>query len=244
MLSSEKGHRGVCELLIERGAKVDLADKYGKRALMFASENGHREVCRLLLERGAEVNVQDYNGWGALTYSACGGHERICELFLEAGAEVNAVDVHGSKAINYIMPNHEHIIETLVSYGSDFDCSGRNLDGSSIIRKLKQRKERILHLDYLSEKKARLLSLIKIIERKIIKKEGIREILENAKKKRINNNLSGNWKATIDQLVHIVRNNEGANLDEVAENDRIERLLIRNYFMKGMIDMGERFNNN
>jgi len=40
-------------LLLEKGADVNVKDKDGKTALIYASENGHKEVAALLKSYGA-----------------------------------------------------------------------------------------------------------------------------------------------------------------------------------------------
>ena len=84
MAASENGHSAVCELLLNRGANIDMADKVwnvlyyvilchyalemivnimiqtdGKNALICASEKGHIEVCYLLLSRGADIDIDN-----------------------------------------------------------------------------------------------------------------------------------------------------------------------------------------
>ena len=61
-LECERGRLGSVELLVGRGADVDLADKYGKTPLMFACRAGHVDVVRLLVGRGADVEKADKYG--------------------------------------------------------------------------------------------------------------------------------------------------------------------------------------
>ena len=56
MLSSEKGHKEIAELLLEKGADVNAKGKSGLTALMSASLRGHKEIAVLLIEKGAEIN--------------------------------------------------------------------------------------------------------------------------------------------------------------------------------------------
>jgi uncharacterized protein len=56
----------VIELLVERGAQLDLADNRGRTALMIAAENGHATVVELLLRHGADRSLRDRDGKTAL----------------------------------------------------------------------------------------------------------------------------------------------------------------------------------
>ena len=53
------GSREAVETLLDAGATVDLADKFGQTALMHAVQNGHVVVAHVLVERGANLNVRD-----------------------------------------------------------------------------------------------------------------------------------------------------------------------------------------
>jgi len=50
--ASRDGHTQTVELLLEKGANVNVKNKYGYTALMYASMYGHTETAELLLEKG------------------------------------------------------------------------------------------------------------------------------------------------------------------------------------------------
>ena len=50
-------HERVVELLLQRGAEIDLHNSVGWTALMYAADNGHERAVELLLQRGAEVET-------------------------------------------------------------------------------------------------------------------------------------------------------------------------------------------
>jgi len=58
MIAANNGHERAVELLLQRGAEVDLQDSDGWTALMCAADNGHERVVELLLRRGAKINKQ------------------------------------------------------------------------------------------------------------------------------------------------------------------------------------------
>jgi ankyrin repeat protein len=53
------------ELLLAKGAQLDLADNRGRTALMIAAERGHAEIVKLLLAAGADPARRDKDGRSA-----------------------------------------------------------------------------------------------------------------------------------------------------------------------------------
>lgn len=56
------GYDRIIELLLARGAEVNVRDRTGTTPLHWAAVNGHRRACELLLAAGAEVNALDGEG--------------------------------------------------------------------------------------------------------------------------------------------------------------------------------------
>ena len=55
--ATQRGHREVVQLLLDRGADIHLADaRDGKTALQCAAEGGHRDVVQLLMDRAGAVD--------------------------------------------------------------------------------------------------------------------------------------------------------------------------------------------
>lgn len=80
------GNANVAELLIDRGANIELKDNHGMRPLHKASRNGQYDVALLLLKHGAEVDAPDIHqntplGW------AIPGPANMVALLLEHGAD-------------------------------------------------------------------------------------------------------------------------------------------------------------
>ena len=77
----------LAELLVQNGARLDEADKFGKTALMHAAEYGGPDVVRFLLANGANINAKDNDGKTALMYAQKNGRTEIVQLLKHAGAE-------------------------------------------------------------------------------------------------------------------------------------------------------------
>jgi hypothetical protein len=76
----DKGHAAVVDLLIERGADVNTADRfYGNTPLGWATRHGHAGIVRTLLAKGAQGEEQ------ALMTAAEQGYGAVVTIILERG---------------------------------------------------------------------------------------------------------------------------------------------------------------
>ncbi|KAF3825121.1 hypothetical protein GH733_005755, partial [Mirounga leonina] len=58
-IAADKGHYKFCELLIGRGAHIDVRNKKGNTPLWLAANGGHLDVVQLLVQAGADVDAAD-----------------------------------------------------------------------------------------------------------------------------------------------------------------------------------------
>jgi ankyrin repeat protein len=58
LCARERGEAGTARLLLDAGADVNAADKFGDTAIGLAAWRGKREVVDLLLARGAKVPAE------------------------------------------------------------------------------------------------------------------------------------------------------------------------------------------
>jgi Ankyrin repeats (3 copies) len=79
-----EGNVARVKQLLEAGADVNAANRYGGTALSYACDHGHLEVVKLLLEKGADPKAQDtfYNAT-PLSWAAMKGHVEITRLLLD-----------------------------------------------------------------------------------------------------------------------------------------------------------------
>ncbi len=78
--AADKGRTEVVNLLLERGAAVNVKDSfYGATPLTWAVSHGYAEIARALLAKGAEGEVE------ALMSAAGEGHSGVVKVILERG---------------------------------------------------------------------------------------------------------------------------------------------------------------
>ncbi len=84
MMAALKGHQGVAQLLIERGADVN---KTGWAPLHYAATGGHVALIELLLEHHAYIDAESPNGTTPLMMAAQYGTLAAVKALLAAGAD-------------------------------------------------------------------------------------------------------------------------------------------------------------
>ncbi len=95
---AEDADPAVAQLLVDRGARVDAADRGGWTALHFAARDQHESLVRLLLEAGAEVDPVDSVGNTPLWRSVMNSTEGclpVMKVLLDHGADPDRSNQHG-----------------------------------------------------------------------------------------------------------------------------------------------------
>ena len=104
-LASANGHLEVAELLLERGAEVDVQNENQETPLHLTSEDGVLEIARMLIKRGSNVNSQDTRGWTPLHSAARNGHLDVVKLLLDSGADIGMRDGSDKTAFDIALDN-------------------------------------------------------------------------------------------------------------------------------------------
>ena len=87
MAAVEETNLPAIELLVARGAALDLRDEGGATALALAAEMGFHEAAEVLLDAGADANLPDLAGMTALDIAEEHGAHDIAALLLRYGAK-------------------------------------------------------------------------------------------------------------------------------------------------------------
>lgn len=84
--------------LINDGADVNLANKYGETLLHITIRRNRRDMVELLLEKGADINKADAPGWTPLMECVMDDMPELCALLVEKGADKSIANARGATA--------------------------------------------------------------------------------------------------------------------------------------------------
>ena len=126
------GHAEVVALLVEHGAKVNVADhddRYGYTPLHQAAFTGAVGICELLLSHGADVEALTNLGETALHSAARSGNLELVEVLLRHRADVSARNPSGATALHNVAVGgsfcegaHMAVAERLIASGADINA--------------------------------------------------------------------------------------------------------------------------
>ncbi len=81
----------IIELLVERGADVDVKDIYDSTPLYYAARRNTLEMVKYLVSLGNDPLWLNCDGDNLLTVSACNPHKEVLEYFLRQGVDIDGV---------------------------------------------------------------------------------------------------------------------------------------------------------
>jgi ankyrin repeat protein len=113
-------HADVLKVLLDHGADVNAADRWGWSLLHYATWEGNADMTKMLLEKGANPNnVEREYGQTPLHRAALRSRKTVAEMLLDHGANVNAKDWYGKTPLTLAKENsHTEIVELLRKHGA------------------------------------------------------------------------------------------------------------------------------
>eukprot|EP00105_Crassostrea_gigas_P035545 XP_019919693.1 PREDICTED: ankyrin repeat and SOCS box protein 3-like [Crassostrea gigas] len=89
-IACQNGHDSTVQLLLSKGADINLCMEYGASPLYMACQNGHNSTVQLLLNKGADINLCMEDGASPLFIACQKGHDSTVQLLLDHGADINS----------------------------------------------------------------------------------------------------------------------------------------------------------
>jgi ankyrin repeat protein len=117
----------AAELLLAKGANVNLTDSFGSAPLYMAvcCENVDPSLIEHLIQKGADINYRNKSdGWTSLHYAISSRSDDVARLLIEKGANVNALADDGTTPlILAVKTDSVFIAKLLLEKGADVDWS-------------------------------------------------------------------------------------------------------------------------
>ncbi len=146
MSAIEMGHDESVKIILNKGARIDLADGCGNTALNLAIFYGHHGIVTQLLNTGAQIDLADGCGMTALHYAATQKNAQMANLLLDHMAQlgerkdehgnvvplkdiINQRDNNGNTALHYAR-NSAEVFELLLGMAADLKIA--NNEGRSV----------------------------------------------------------------------------------------------------------------
>ena len=98
-IACEANQVEMAELLMERGASLELKDDTLFTPLMVATSSGYTKLSRVLMEAGANVNATGHKGISSLLMATKGQFKEIVEDLIYHGVNVNALNEQNFSAL-------------------------------------------------------------------------------------------------------------------------------------------------
>jgi ankyrin repeat protein len=122
MIAAAEGHPETVAVLIKAGANVNVRNKYGRTALMFASKYGFTSIVISLLNAGADPDIMpnSVEEPTALIAASEKGHLEVVQALLAHSADPNIEIIQGYSPLNAaLLKDHVDIVHALLKAGAD-----------------------------------------------------------------------------------------------------------------------------
>ena len=122
----QNGFADVVNVLLDKGADVNLATKDGSTALIVASNMGHPDIVSQLLKHGAKLDVT-VDSTSALMCACVNGYTDIAYLLIDAGIDIGASNTMGwTPVLQAAERGCYKILDRLIENGADVNVRSSN----------------------------------------------------------------------------------------------------------------------
>ena len=144
-LAAASGHYRFVELLLSRGAQVDVRNKKGNSSLWLAANGGHLDVVQLLYSAGADIDSQDNRKVSCLMSAFRKGHSKVVKWLVKHVTQFPS-DTELTRFIATIsdkdMIKKTHQCLEIIRVAKERQASEANKAASILLEELEQEKTR------------------------------------------------------------------------------------------------------
>ncbi|KAM6985007.1 ankyrin repeat and KH domain-containing protein 1-like [Aplochiton taeniatus] len=138
-IAADKGHYKFCELLINRGAHIDVRNKKGNTPLWLAANGGHFDVVQLLVQAGAEVDAADNRKITPLMAAFRKGHVKVVQYMVKEvnqfPSDIECMRYIATIADKDLLKKCHQCMETIVK-AKDQQAAEANKNASILLKEL------------------------------------------------------------------------------------------------------------
>ena len=106
----------MCQLLLQANAPIDIKDKQGNSAIIYAVLHSNLALIKMLLQHSANVNIQTHSGDAPLHIASIKNNVTVFELLLRHKANPNQRNHQGNSATDLNLQKKQKRILTLLGY--------------------------------------------------------------------------------------------------------------------------------
>uniref|UniRef100_A0A6Q2ZIT2 K Homology domain-containing protein n=1 Tax=Esox lucius TaxID=8010 RepID=A0A6Q2ZIT2_ESOLU len=144
-IAADKGHYKFCELLINRGAHIDVRNKKGNTPLWLATNGGHFDVVQLLVQAGADVDAADNRKITPLMAAFRKGHVKVVQYLVKEvnqfPSDIECMRYIATIADKELLKKCHQCMETIVK-AKDQQAAEANKNASILLKELDLEKSR------------------------------------------------------------------------------------------------------
>lgn len=123
-LAARDGRREIVELLLQNGAKTNIADDRGATALHYGA--AYPGIASILIGKGADANAHDILGRTPLHWAANLGKADGAEALMKRGANVSAADRFGATPLHLAaLRGDARCVSRMVDNGANVNAADR-----------------------------------------------------------------------------------------------------------------------
>ncbi|XP_056899126.1 ankyrin repeat and KH domain-containing protein 1 isoform X1 [Takifugu flavidus] len=144
-IAADKGHYKFCELLINRGAHIDVRNKKGNTPLWLAANGGHFDVVQLLVHASADVDAADNRKITPLMAAFRKGHVKVVQYIVKEvnqfPSDIECMRYIATIADKELLKKCHQCMETIVK-AKDQQAAEANKNASILLKELDMEKSR------------------------------------------------------------------------------------------------------